>query len=106
MCIRDSTREVSNRFIGEGKTLKHSQYVNPSLAAGSALAHGLRDVDPATSINASETGYSYPYNAYPYFRHPTMANTPREKDRYILISAGSDRVYGTSDDITSFGDIR
>jgi len=31
--------------------------------------------------------------------------TPRAKDEFILISAGPDRTYGTSDDITSFGDV-
>jgi hypothetical protein len=31
--------------------------------------------------------------------------TPRAKDEFILISAGKDRTYGTSDDITSFGDV-
>lgn len=39
---------------------------------------------------------------------PAGANatgTPRVKDTYILISAGIDRIYGTDDDITSFGDV-
>jgi prepilin-type N-terminal cleavage/methylation domain-containing protein len=31
--------------------------------------------------------------------------TPRSKDSFILISAGADRIYGTLDDITSFGSI-
>jgi type II secretory pathway pseudopilin PulG len=35
-----------------------------------------------------------------YYNH---SGTPRSKDTYILISAGPDGVYGTSDDITSFG---
>ena len=30
---------------------------------------------------------------------------PRQKDSYILISPGADRVYGTADDITNFGDV-
>jgi hypothetical protein len=29
----------------------------------------------------------------------------RKKDEYILISAGPDRVYGTPDDITNFGQV-
>jgi hypothetical protein len=32
--------------------------------------------------------------------------TPRAKDGYILISAGADGMYGTLDDITSFGDVQ
>jgi|GEM_PF-745671 len=31
--------------------------------------------------------------------------SPRNKDGFILISAGRDRVYGTADDITNFGDV-
>jgi competence protein ComGC len=31
------------------------------------------------------------------------SGTPRSKDGFILISAGLDRLYGTADDITSFG---
>jgi hypothetical protein len=33
---------------------------------------------------------------------PAPANSPRQKDTYIIISAGIDRVYGTYDDITNF----
>jgi hypothetical protein len=64
---------------------------------------------------AGSTPYYYPYDAYAYFTNyalpvPTQANpgiipTPRQKDRYIIISAGKDRVYGTDDDITNFGSV-
>jgi type II secretory pathway pseudopilin PulG len=39
---------------------------------------------------------------------PALTNytaQPRSADQYILISAGPDGIYGTSDDITSFGDV-
>ena len=49
------------------------------------------------------TGYQYPYDAFAYFTNPAVANSPRSKDGYILISAGPDRIYGTNDDICSFG---
>lgn len=78
--------------------------------------HGLRSVNPlVTTQNPPEsgTGYLYPYDAFPYLRDPSLStaqttspNTrqvPRQKDRFILISAGADRIYGTNDDITSFG---
>ena len=70
----------------------------------------------ATTADAG-TNYTYPYDAFPYFQNraipPTSTNaadrnrtgTPRNKDKYILISAGSDRVYGTPDDITNFGSV-
>lgn len=34
-----------------------------------------------------------------YFQNPNIANVPRGKDGFILISAGADRTYGTKDDI-------
>lgn len=49
-------------------------------------------------------------NAIQYFRHPTIggntnpSGVPVEKDRYILIAAGPDRIFGTKDDIRSWGD--
>ncbi len=52
------------------------------------------------------TGYVYPYDAYPYFTDPNNSTQPRQKDGYILICAGPDGVYGTEDDITSFGSVR
>ncbi|HEX2970906.1 MAG TPA: type II secretion system protein [Tepidisphaeraceae bacterium] len=55
-------------------------------------------------------------DALPYFRNRELTfntNTaktlrdgvPRSKDSFILISAGQDRIYGTLDDITTFGDV-
>ena len=35
----------------------------------------------------------------------TDTGTPRSKDSFILISPGSDRIYGTADDIVSFGPV-
>lgn len=53
-----------------------------------------------------------PYKPLPYFRNPAMGgtnnatSTARQKDGYILISAGADGIYGTNDDITNFGAVR
>jgi type II secretory pathway pseudopilin PulG len=85
------------------------------------VAHGLRmDVKSInTSVQPTNPEYRFPYDAYPYFRNSslsspsetdsTFASGPRNdvpygKDGYILISAGPDRVYGTRDDETSFGE--
>lgn len=52
-----------------------------------------------------------PANALAYFKHPQLggsnnaAGTPRQKDGFILISAGKDRLYGTLDDIANFGSL-
>jgi prepilin-type N-terminal cleavage/methylation domain-containing protein len=58
------------------------------------------------------------FNAGPYFINTSIAPTdqssnasinytgrPRAVDQFILISAGPDGIYGTADDITSFGDV-
>ncbi|MCC6239079.1 MAG: prepilin-type N-terminal cleavage/methylation domain-containing protein [Phycisphaerales bacterium] len=48
-------------------------------------------------------------NAISYFAHPSVgatnnaSGTPREKDRFVLIAAGKDRIYGTKDDIVNWG---
>jgi hypothetical protein len=63
------------------------------------------NVNAVTNPNAtSPEVYSYPYNIVAALRHPTLPNTPKQQDGFILISAGSDRVYGTKDDITNFGE--
>ncbi|MCY2953398.1 MAG: type II secretion system protein [Planctomycetota bacterium] len=56
-----------------------------------------------------------PNDALPYFKDPNASENqnlkdptqgvPRSKDGYILISAGPDRIYGTADDITTFGNV-
>jgi prepilin-type N-terminal cleavage/methylation domain-containing protein len=56
-------------------------------------------------------GFSYFVNASIAPALPTKASDPnyygrpRAVDQFILISAGPDGIYGTTDDITSFGDV-
>lgn len=87
-----------------------------------SLTHGLQTATPsATSPPSDKTGLQL-WDAYPYFRNQTLStpkesdttaygtgtnrnDVPHQKDGYILISAGPDRVYGTRDDITNFGDV-
>ena len=95
----------TNTTIGVGKVLP-TYYLNGAATATPAIPHGLTTVTPTATIGpAGSTGYQYPYDAYPYFLNPSIANTARQKDRYILIAPGRDRIYGTSDDICSFGDV-
>ena len=87
--------------------------------------HGLTSVDPKAvtlkSGGGSGSKYYYPYDAYAYFRNQSLStpsqtdatfgsgnnrhDVPQQKDAFILISAGPDRVYGTDDDITNFGSV-
>jgi type II secretory pathway pseudopilin PulG len=94
--------------IGVGKEEPKGEYAPPALENPlhpDHWKHGLRTVDPNASYIPNPTGsqfgtvYKYPYDLYAYLRHPSIPNTPRNKDGFILISAGPDRFYGTKDDI-------
>lgn len=85
------------RTPGAGKPMLFTQQ---TLAAMYALSQqnpsGLSDdvTTPFKTFDASGAA-----NPPGYFANPNIANAPRGKDTFILISAGQDRVYGTQDDI-------
>lgn len=104
--------------IGVGKIISAGDYTVPADYGNPPNPkHGLRTVAVTDTTNASPPAgetYVYPYSAFAAFRNhalsgaphaapPDPADVPKQKDGYILISAGIDRVYGTSDDITNFG---
>lgn len=107
--------------IGVGK--KFPKYLSVGTIAqpnpiNDSPQHGLRSVNlqcTTTNPPPSNCAYMYPYDAFAYFRDPTLSGsqdpatraqqTPRQKDKFILISAGPDRIYGTNDDITNFGSV-
>ena len=70
--------------------------------------HLLQYARGATPDNSFVGDFTFPNNVSDpdkyaswstYLSHPNAINTPRGKDKYILISAGPDRTYGTRDDI-------
>ena len=79
--------------------------------------HGLTAISPESPITNSgpnQDQYQYPLQAFAYLRNHALSGGPepftapniaRNKDSFILISAGTDRIYGTADDITNFGDV-
>jgi len=92
--------------VGEGKSAP-TFYSNGAQVSSNPPYHGLATVTyGVTMTSPGSPTYTYPYDAFAYFSHPTLANTPRQKDGYILISAGIDRIYGTNDDICSFGSLQ
>jgi len=115
----DTAASPAGKSIGEGKTvIKGAQYTNSgSPVTSPATYHGLRTI--ATALDAStakgDPKFTYPYDAYAYLRNPQLStinaanahsgDVARQKDGFILISAGPDRIYGTEDDITSFGSV-
>lgn len=98
--------------IGMGKdSSKRSKY-SPALGVNDPLNHGLQTVTIPSSLKSGDAGYRYPFDAYAYFGAPNYPDDvagrysqPRKKDSFILISAGPDRIYGTEDDITNFGEV-
>ena len=90
--------------IGSGRTLKASDYTTPADYDDLTKKHGLQGVDLGATFDSQK-----PFNAYPYFRSTGASGTTpvaRQKDAFVLIAAGKDRVYGTDDDITNFGKVR
>jgi prepilin-type N-terminal cleavage/methylation domain-containing protein len=99
----------TSRDIGVGKSLRPDQYKNAT-----PMQNGLRTVNYGATIRKGLGTDTYPFDLYAALLDPNIGNplpssatnpqnTPRQKDAYILISAGNDRVYGTDDDITNFG---
>ena len=106
--------------IGVGRK-QITYYVDGGVQNAPQFLHGLTDVNLNHTIGpVGGPGYTYPYTGFPYFRDPSLSNpkvggsdgaghqsphVPRQKDRFILIAAGPDRIYGTTDDITNFGPV-
>lgn len=74
-----------------------------------AGTHGLSFLDKDASTDkiapAGRTA-RFPYEFSSYLTNPNLPGNPRAKDTYVLIAAGPDRIYGTDDDITTFGDVK
>jgi type II secretory pathway pseudopilin PulG len=76
-------------------------FINQFIAKAGILAKP--DVGPYfASQTQLPTDPSHATNADQYY---DKTGRPRTVDQYILISAGPDGIYGTGDDITSFGDV-
>lgn len=104
--------------IGVGRSISAGDYKRSYGASPLTYPHGLIAIDTDSTLGSKTAASEYPYNAYAYLMDPssndssiTNANDrakkhqARKKDQFILISAGIDRVYGTADDITNFGDV-
>lgn len=126
-----SAGSVTPLLIGVGKESitpynkgNESVWPNTTVPTPGLPCQGLNQVTPTASISSpvitsgsppttiTNTGYNYPYDAYPYFLSSSSSavgqgtvSVARNRDSFILISAGEDRIYGTNDDITSFGSV-
>jgi len=114
------------RFVGEGRETLHAAHET------NTLYHGLQEAnqpsDPGDLPDASDdfnelNGFNTfegtrniagtpieandgPFDGNLYFTDPNAGRGARQANRFILISAGVDRIYGTADDITNFGPVR
>lgn len=112
----------TSKAIGVGKTISPKEYYKggaQSSPPAGTLPHGLQTVNDDYGADTMQKGngkYTYPFDAVPYLLNPSVpvpptaksanvGGTARAKDTYILISAGPDRVYGTRDDVCSFGSV-
>lgn len=84
-------------------------YTTSSIGVGRKLPnHGLQTLSPNDLPSTA-----YPYDGTTYLLNQALSQlssapytyVPKQKDAYILISAGKDRVYGTNDDITNAGSL-
>jgi prepilin-type N-terminal cleavage/methylation domain-containing protein len=93
------------------------------IGLGGATGHGLRAPGSTAQFDGAiipagqnKKTYRIPYLVYfkdpaappvttgsPTIQVKNAGTAPRQKDNFILISAGRDRIYGTADDITNFG---
>ena len=98
-------------IFGTGRDIRKDEYFGYPTADPLIpnRPHGLRTVDPTRTLTKTlpsgepDPNYRYPFDLYPALRHGNITGSVKQKDSFILISPGIDRVYGTRDDITNFG---
>jgi len=108
----DGTPSTSNIGVNMSRS-----YFDPTTSSSKVFVHGLQKVWASQASPPAAISSSTPTDAWAYLRNPSLGPTiptsagatdigvPREKDGYILISAGPDRLYGTTDDIANFGSV-
>jgi prepilin-type N-terminal cleavage/methylation domain-containing protein len=101
---------ISETALNTAYNLNHfSAYTQSSIGVGRTPATTGLDTGRVHGLTSIGTGGFIGTQAnqgLPYFTAAGTSGTtalPRNKDRFVLISAGRDRVYGTGDDITNFG---
>lgn len=88
-------------------TTQYNGYTGTNIGLTSG-SHGLNNLGTWSDSFVTKPPTT-PNSALPYFRAPGVpgtsnaTGTARQRDGFILISAGPDRIYGTYDDVTNFG---
>jgi type II secretory pathway pseudopilin PulG len=89
------------------KTVEEPDYAAFSGTLPSTWNHNVPTNDPGNAGQYFMNPAAPPENmkSAPIAEYENATGTPRQKDTYILISAGADRTYGTGDDLTNFGNV-
>lgn len=75
-------------------------YYQPSTTDPTKIGDGLFYQELLRYVPAANIQDQIPLT---YLQSDTLAGQARQQDRYILVSAGPDKKFGTADDITNFG---
>lgn len=60
------------------------------------------EIDPSVHNVATSSNFDNTFERFILDKSVTVRNTPVNRDSYLLISAGADAIYGTTDDITNW----
>jgi prepilin-type N-terminal cleavage/methylation domain-containing protein len=97
---------VSNKITDAGSTALNQQYSAIEFKfymRGEAGVKGFPGDftwgQPTPLNSPANPDYDYYGSEVEYLQNPNLPGTARGKDKYVLISAGADRVFGTKDDI-------
>lgn len=104
--IAGYVEDTGNGYIGVGKDPDNDYMGEDVIAHGLGLFSNLDGADAEdlrASKNKSSGNFTYPYDLRAALVSPSEA-AARQNDRYVIISAGPDRIYGTRDDLTNFGE--
>ena len=92
-------------YIGEGREPTDTNHETNGTFHGLQVAGDGDDTNGYTAFTISGSPVDGPFDADVYLSDPNAAGTARRGSKFILISPGPDRVYGTRDDVTNFGSL-
>ncbi len=95
------TAPQANYSVGTGRDGVDDAHTNAGAYHGLQVGEDADDTNGVTDLSTQG-----PFDGVPYLADTSSSTgAARKADSYVIISAGPDRVYGTRDDITSFGKV-
>ena len=93
----------SGNVLGQYDVRQNMAYLSSNLGNAKSAGHGLSSA--GAYIDPGSRGTGYRYNLWTFMASLSDSTQPRMRDGYVLIASGADRIYGTVDDIVSFGNV-